>query len=69
MATPREIRSYNVLRLIALTTSDPLARSIALDELEEDGDRAREELSQTCWGEDIDSLSEAAERRFLREEA
>jgi hypothetical protein len=68
MGTPREIRRYNVLRLIALSTSDPLARSIALAELEEDEGRAREELSQTCWGEDMNSLREAAERRFLRED-
>jgi|TARA_R110000851_G_scaffold328795_1_gene500020 hypothetical protein len=68
MRTPREIRSYNVLRLIALSTSDPLAKSIALDELEEDVVRAQEELSQTCWDEDMDSLREAAERRFLRED-
>lgn len=61
MPSANEIRAYNTLRLIALSTSDPLSRTVALDVLGESEDQARHELSQTCWVEDMDNLREAVE--------
>lgn len=62
--TPNEQRRTNTLRLIALTTNEPLARTVALDELGESEDQARYELSQTCWAEDMSNLRTAAEANF-----
>lgn len=64
MPTPHEQRRANTLRLIALTTNDLLARTIALDELGESEDQARNELSQTCWADDMSNLRSAAEANF-----
>lgn len=64
MPSANEIRAYNTLRLIALSTNDSLARTVALDVLGESEDQARYELSQTCWVEGMDNLREAAEANF-----
>lgn len=68
MTTPHEQRRGNVLRLIALTTNDPLARTVALDELGESEVQARHELLQTCWADDMSNLRTAAEANFNSKE-
>lgn len=64
MMNASEIRAYNTLRAIALSTSDPLARSIALGVLGESAAQAREALSLTCLGDDLESLRAALERQY-----
>lgn len=64
MPTTNDISAHNTLRIIALSTSDTLAHTIALDVLGESEDQARHELSQTCWVEDMDNLREAVETNF-----
>ncbi len=64
MTTAHEPRRANALRLIALSTNDALARTVALDELGESEDQARHELSQTCWVDDMSNLRTAAEANF-----
>lgn len=66
MPTASDIRAHNTLRLIALSTSDPLSRTVALDVLDESEDQARQELSQTCWIDDMDNLREAVETNFRK---
>lgn len=55
----------NMLRLIALTTTDELAKVVALNVLEESDTEAKNALVNTCWGEDIDSLRECAEKELM----
>lgn len=64
IATAHEQRRSNALRLIALSTNDSLARTVALDELGESEDQARHELSHTCWADDMSNLRTAAEANF-----
>lgn len=64
MPTPKEVRSDNALRLVALTTTDLLAKTISLSILEETEDEARVKLSNTCWQDDMNHLRESAEQDY-----
>ncbi len=59
-----EFSANNALRCIALCTTDPLARTLALAELQESEDQARHMLSQTCWADDLVNLRYAVEDNY-----
>ena len=46
----------NTLRLIALSTSDDLAKALCLDVLEESEAECKEQIKQTCWVDSADDL-------------
>ncbi|MDN3525310.1 hypothetical protein QWY79_08495 [Halomonas sabkhae] len=52
------------LRLIALSTEDPLARDVALYVIGETADQARQALLTTAWGRDLSDLREAVSCRL-----
>ena len=56
---PNEDQLRNILRVVALATTDSASREICLDALEETSSDARAELALTCWGEDLNRLREA----------
>lgn len=61
------LRTAAGLRLVLLTTTDPVARAIARDFLRETEAEAEEELKTTCWKRDMQrpgQLREVCERQF-----
>lgn len=49
----------NTLRVVALATTDAVARECCLDALEETESEAKSALDKTCWGDSLDELREA----------
>jgi hypothetical protein len=58
------IQANNALRLIALTTTDDIAKKLALDVLNESENEAREQIGQTCYEEDMSDLRGALETQY-----
>lgn len=59
MNPARLIQLENALRLIAMSTTDGLAKAVALDILDESPENSRAVLAQSCWSEYTTDLRSA----------